>query len=106
MPSKTPSPAPSPSPSSSTGSSSKLGPVLLILKLVAIPLGLVATVVSLMGGIGVITTNLYARGIVALVLALGVPLAIADKLLPKDDPTRGKGIVTDVLALFLVALTV
>lgn len=54
-----------------------------------------------MSGVGAITTNLYVRGIVAFVIALGVPLAIADKLLPKDDPTRGKGIVTDVLALFL-----
>lgn len=98
MPSKTPSPAPS---SSSSESSSKLGPILLILKLLVIPAGLVATVVSFMSGVGAITTNLYVRGIVAFVIALGVPLAIADKLLPKDDPTRGKGIVTDVLALFL-----
>ena len=57
-----------------------------------------------MAGVGVITTNLYVRGIVALVLALGVPLAIADALLPKDDPTRSKGIVSDVLALFLLGL--
>lgn len=63
-----------------------------------------ATTVSLMAGVGVITTNVYVRGIVAVVLALGVPLAIADKLLPKDDPTRGKGIVSDVLALFLVGV--
>lgn len=51
-----------------------------------------------------ITTNVFARGIVAFVLALGLPLAIADKLLPKDDPTAGKGTVTDVLAVFLLAL--
>lgn len=51
-----------------------------------------------------ITTNVFARGIVGIVLALGLPLAIADKLLPKDDPTSGKGIVTDVLAVFLLAL--
>ena len=101
MPSKTPSPAPK---SPSTDAPSKLGPLLLILKLLAIPLGLVATVVSLMAGVGAITTNLYVRAIVAIVLALGLPLAIADKLLPKDDPTRGKGIVSDVLALFLVGL--
>lgn len=63
-----------------------------------------ATVVSFMSGVGAITTNLYARGIIAFVIALGVPLAIADKLLPKDDPTRGKGIVSDVLALFLLAI--
>jgi serine protease Do len=104
MPSKTPSPSPSSSSSSSSGSPAKLGLVLLILKLIVIPLGLIATVVSLMAGVGVITTNLYVRAIVALVLALGVPLAIADKLLPNDDPTRGKGIVSDVLALFLVGL--
>lgn len=58
-----------------------------------------------MAGVGAITANLYVRAIVAIVLALGVPLAIADKLLPKDDdPTRGKGVVSDVLALFLVGL--
>lgn len=103
MPSKTPSPSPPPAKSSSA-SPSKLGPVLLILKLIAIPLGLVATVVSLMAGVGAITTNVYVRGIVALLIALGIPLAIADKLLPKDNPTRGKGIVSDVLALFLLAV--
>lgn len=57
-----------------------------------------------MAGVGAVTTNFAVRAIVAVILALGVPLAIADKLLPKDDPTRGKGIVTDVLALFLVGL--
>lgn len=101
MPSKTPSPTPKSSP---TETSSKLGPVLLILKLLAIPLGFVATTVSLMAGVGAITTNLYVRAIVAIVLALGLPLAIADKLLPKDNVTQGKGIVSDVLALFLVAV--
>jgi len=73
-------------------------------KLLAIPVGLVGTVVSLMAGVGVITTNIFVRGIVGFVLALGLPLAIADKLLPKDDPTSGKGIVTDVLAVFLLAV--
>jgi len=57
-----------------------------------------------MAGVGVITTNIFVRGIVGFVLALGLPLAIADKLLPKDDPTSGKGIVTDVLAVFLLAV--
>lgn len=101
MPSKTPPTKPT---SPSTAPSSKLGTVLVILKIIAIPWGLVATVVSLMAGIGAVTTNFYVRAIVAVVLTLGLPLAIADKLLPKDDPVRGKGIVTDVLALFLVGL--
>jgi serine protease Do len=101
MATKTPSAKPTSSPPEP---SSKLGPALVILKIVAIPWGLVATVVSLMAGIGAITTNFYVRAIVAVILALGVPLAIADKLLPKDNPTSGKGIVTDVLALLLVGL--
>ncbi len=57
-----------------------------------------------MAVVGAVTTNGYARVIVAVLVTLGVPLAIADKLLPKDDPTGGKGIVTDVLALVLIAL--
>jgi S1-C subfamily serine protease len=101
MPSKTPSPTPK---SSSTQAPSKLGPVLVFLKLVAIPLGFVATVVSLMAGVGVITTNFYVRAAVAIILALGLPLALADKLLPKDNATSGNGIVTDVLAIFLLAV--
>jgi hypothetical protein len=88
-----------------TAASARPSPVVLVVKIIAIGWGFVATMISLMAAVGALTSNGYARVIVALVVALVVPLAIADRLLPKDDPKRGKGLVTDVLALWLVGLS-
>jgi len=76
--------------------------VLLILKLVAIAWGFVATMISLMAAVGALTENGYARVLVALAVTLVVPLGIADRLLPEGDPKAAGGIVTDVLAVFLL----
>ncbi|AKT36937.1 S1C family serine protease [Chondromyces crocatus] len=71
-------------------------------KLAAIPLGLVASSISIMATVGAMTTSIYARLGAALVGTVIVPLAIADRLLPKDDPKRARGIVTDVFAVGLL----
>ncbi|EYF06859.1 S1C family serine protease [Chondromyces apiculatus] len=71
-------------------------------KLAAIPLGLVGTGISLMAAVGSMTGSIYARLGAALVGTIIVPLAIADRLLPKDDPRRARGIVTDVFAVGLL----
>ncbi|UQA60145.1 hypothetical protein [Polyangium aurulentum] len=88
-----------------TPSSAKPSPALLVVKIIAIAWGFVATMISFMAVVGALTPNGYARVLVALVVTLIVPLAIADGLLPKKDPTRGKGLVTDVLALWLVGFS-
>jgi hypothetical protein len=68
---------------------------------VAISWGFVAMMISLMAGVGTFTDNGYARVLVALVMTIALPLALADRLLP-DDPVRAKGLVSDVLAVFLL----
>jgi len=88
-----------------TPSSATPSPALLVVKIIAIAWGFVATMISLMAVVGALTSNGYARVLVALVVALAVPLAIADSLLPKDDPMRRKGLVTDVLALWFVGFS-
>lgn len=79
------------------------GPKLMLayrlLKAVSIALGFVATMIGLSACIGALTENVYARVIGALVVTIAVPLGIADRLLPKDDPKRAKGIVTEVMAV-------
>ena len=68
-------------------------------KVVAILAGLVATMLSLMACVGAITENGYARFFIALVVTFAVPLFVGDRLLPEDDPTRAKGIITETMAV-------
>ncbi len=79
------------------------GPKLMLayrlLKGASILVGFVATMIGLSACIGALTGNVYARVIGALVVTIAVPLGIADRLLPKDDPARAKGIVTEVMAV-------
>ena len=76
-----------------------------VVKILAIAWGFVATMVSLMAVVGAVWRNGYTRVLVALVVTALVPFLIADRLLPKDEPARGKGIVSDVAALWLVGFS-
>jgi hypothetical protein len=69
-----------------------------VLKLAAIVLGLPAAMLCLMSLIGAFSENIYVRVLGALLVLLAVPLFVADRLLP-DDPRRGRGLITDVLAV-------
>jgi S1-C subfamily serine protease len=70
-----------------------------VLKLAGFVLGLPAAVVTGMALIGAITDNGYARVIGSALVTLAVPLFIADRLLPEHDPTRARGLVSDVCAV-------
>ena len=70
-----------------------------VAKAIAIAAGLVATMLSLMACVGALTDNGYARFFIALVVAFAVPLFVGDRLLPEDDPTRAKGIITETMAV-------
>ena len=79
------------------------GPLIVVghklLKLAGFIVGLPAAMLCVMALIGGVTENGYVRSIGALVLVLGVPLFVADRLLPDHDPTRARGLVSDVLAV-------
>ncbi len=70
-----------------------------ILKAVAIACGLFLSQLCLMAGLGVLTESGWVRVLGGLAVNLLVPLALVDRVLPKDDPTKSKGLATDVLAL-------
>jgi serine protease Do len=74
------------------------GPV----KLVALAVGAMVSVVALMSLVGLVTDNVWIELGAALVIAVGVPLVAADRLLPNDGSPR-PGLVTDVLALMWMA---
>lgn len=68
-------------------------------KVLAMAVGLPATLLALMACVGHFTANGWVRVIVALLVALAVPAVIADRLLPEDDPVRARGLPGDVFAL-------
>ncbi len=75
------------------------------LKLAAFVVGLPAAMLCGMALVGAVTDNGYARVIGAAVGVLGVPLAIADRLLPAHDPARARGLVSDVCAVCWMIVT-
>ena len=70
--------------------------------------GLPATMLCVMALVGGVTDNGYARVGVAALIALGLPLFIADRLLPDHNPSAARGLVSDVLTVswMLVAFLV
>lgn len=70
-----------------------------ITKLIAIVVGLLLSVLCLMAVVGIFTDNGWARLLIAAIVAIVPPLAVADRLLPAGDPASAKGLASDVLAL-------
>lgn len=70
-----------------------------VVKIVAMVVGFVGTLVSLMATVGALTSNGWARLGVGLVVAIVVPAVLVDRLLPEDDPTKARGLPGDILAL-------
>ena len=97
-PAKKPAPRPA-----SRGTASPPGPAIVLghklFKLAGIVVGFPAAMICVMALIGGVTENGYVRFLGALVLVLGLPLFIADRLLPNHDPTKARGLVSDVLAV-------
>lgn len=70
----------------------------VVLKLAAMVVGLPLAIAVTMTACGAFVSNLWAQLGIALVALVGLPLFIADRLLPDDDPQAGRGIPTDVSA--------
>lgn len=75
-----------------------------VVKVAALLVGAVATFVCGMALIGSFVANGWLRAGGALLAMLVVPALITDRLLPKDDPARGRGLPTDVFALAWLAV--
>jgi serine protease Do len=69
-----------------------------VLKVIAMLCGLALSQICLMASVGLFTESGWIRVLVGLAANLLVPLAFVDRVLPKD-PTKSKGLASDVLAL-------
>jgi serine protease Do len=77
-----------------------------VVKGVALLVGACTTLVCGMALLGSFVETGWIRVVGALVVMLVVPAAVTDRLLPKDDPARGRGLPTDVFALTWLAVPV
>ena len=85
------------------------GPVRIvfgIIKGLCILSGLPLTILCLMALMGLITGNGWARSIVAIVVAIALPLVLVDRLLPDEGQERARGLPTDMLALIWMVVPV
>jgi hypothetical protein len=70
-----------------------------------IAIGAVCTFVTFASLVGVITGNVWARALVALVVTLGLPAFAVDRALPKKSPNKAPpGLVADITALVLLGI--
>ncbi|HEY3816743.1 MAG TPA: hypothetical protein VGL81_06210 [Polyangiaceae bacterium] len=76
-----------------------------VVKGAAIVLGGVCTFVSFASLVGIVTGNAWARGILALVLTVALPLVAADRALKTKDGAKPRpGVVVDVVAVVLLGI--
>lgn len=90
----------------SQSSASGLAIARAAVKITAIAIGLIGTLVSLMALVGTFAESGWLRAPIALVVAIAVPAVLTDRLLPDDDPTRARGLPGDVFALVWLGTTV
>lgn len=88
----------------SKGTSPQMARLMLVTRLVGILLGGFVTIVGLMSIVGLVTDNFLARLLVGLVLAVGLPAFIADRLLKRTSMGGGLPMVIDVFAIALLAI--
>jgi hypothetical protein len=70
-----------------------------------IVLGGVCSFVTFSSITGIVTGNAWARGLVALVLTVALPLFAVDRALPRSDPAKARtGLMGDVIALVLLGV--
>lgn len=72
----------------------------------ALLVGACTTLICGMALLGSFVENGWLRAGGALLLMLLLPALITDRLLPKDDPARGRGVPSDVFAICWLALPV
>ena len=75
---------------------------------IGIALGGFVTLVSVMGVVGFVTDNIWARLVLGLLIVVGLPAFLADRLLKRSDSTLatrgGLGMVADVFAIVLLGV--
>lgn len=71
-------------------------------------LGGSVTLVAMMGVIGLVVDNIWARLVVGLIVVVGLPAFLADRMLKRSDSTLatrgGLGLVADIFAIVLLGI--
>lgn len=75
-----------------------------VIKVVALAVGGLGTVLCTMAIVGLVTDNGWARVAVAVVFAVALPAVLADRLHP-EDPAQAAGATSDVFAFSWMAIT-
>jgi hypothetical protein len=91
----------------SKGSSSASPQMLRLMRgtrIVGILLGGLVTLVGMMSVVGLVTDNIWARLIVALIVVVGLPAFISDRLLRRLSLAAGVSRVGDIFAIVLLGI--
>ena len=98
--------------SSDSGAPSRASPqmrrIMRVTAAVGIALGGFITLVGMMGVVGLAVENIWARLVVGLLVVIGLPAFLADRLLKRSESTLatrgGLGMVADVFAIVLLGI--
>jgi hypothetical protein len=89
--------------SKKSSSSAQMVRIMRITRGVGIFLGGFVTLVGVMSAVGLATDNFWARFLVALVVVVGLPAFVADRLLKRAESAGGLGLVADIFAIVLLS---
>ena len=88
----------------SKGPSPQMLRLMRVVRAIGVLLGGFVTLVGMMSLVGIVTDNFWARLLVALVLVVGFPAFVSDRLLKRTRLGGGMGMVGDVFAIVLLGI--
>jgi len=89
---------------SSKGISPQMLRLMRITRAAGVILGGLVTLVALMSVVGVVTDNFWVRLVIALVVVVGLPAFVSDRLLKRTGLGGGIGMVGDIFAIVLLGI--
>jgi hypothetical protein len=98
-------PAKKPATKPSSGGRDRLRQVKLWVRVVSITVGLFVACLGWMSLIGLLTSNIAVQVVFALVVALGTPTLLADRILKKYGAEGGLGFVADIFGTSLLVMS-
>jgi len=90
--------------STSKGPTPQMVRLMRIVRAVGVLLGGFVTLVGMMSVVGFVTDNFWVRLLVALVVVVGLPAFLSDRLLKRTRLGGGVGMVGDVFAIVLLGI--
>lgn len=95
-------------PKASSGKSARVSPqmrkLMLVNRVVGIFFGGFVTLVGVMAVVGLATDNTWVRLLVGLVVVVGLPAFLADRVLRRTEGAGGLGLIADMFAIVLLGI--